>query len=259
MREMIPVEEALRIVAAAAGTARPRRERVSLAAALDRVLAEDVVLDHDAPPFDRSAMDGYAVRSADVRPDALPRRLEVVAHVMAGASAGRALAAGEAMAIMTGAPMPEGADLVIPIEWTADLDAARGRETRVRIDRTAAAGANIGRRAEQARAGDVVATAGCRISPALVGALAAAGRSAVDVSVPPHVEIVATGDELVAARPTPGADADPGQQRPRPAGADARGGRAGRLRRSRAATTRRRCAPRSAPRSAPTSCSSRAA
>ena len=198
MRAMISVEEALRIVGLAAGSPRARGERVDVAAALGRVLTEDVRLDLDMPPFDRSAMDGYAVRAADVRADALPRRLRVVAHVLAGGAATRALAEGEAMAIMTGAPLPDGADLVIPIEWTSEPDAIRGQETRVRIDHTAPSGSHVARRGEQARAGESVAHAGLRISPALVGAMAAAGRSTVEVAKAPSVEILATGDELVS-------------------------------------------------------------
>lgn len=204
MRAMISVEEALQIVGLAAGAPRARGERVALCDALGRVLAEDVRLDLDMPPFDRSAMDGYAVRAADVRADALPRRLPVVAHVLAGASSPRALAAGESMAIMTGAPVPDGADLVIPIEWTSDPDAKRGEETSVSIDRTAPAGSSIAHRGGQAREGEIVASAGCRISPALLGALAAAGRATLEVAAPPRVEILATGDELVPLGHRPG-------------------------------------------------------
>jgi molybdopterin molybdotransferase len=108
------------------------------------------------------------------------------------------------MAIMTGAPVPEGADLVIPIEWTSGSDAPRGEETRVSIDRTAPAGSNIARRGGQAREGDVVAKAGSRVTPALIGALAAAGRATIDVAAPPRVEILATGDELVPMGTRPG-------------------------------------------------------
>ena len=204
MRAMISVEEALRVVGVAAGSPRARRERVPLAFALSRVLAEDICVDHDAPPFDRATMDGYAVRASDVGPAALPRQLAVVAHVTAGMSPSRAVAAGEAMAIMTGAPLPPGCDLVIPIEWTSDLDQPRGRETRVRIDRTAPAGSNLGRRGDQAREGEIVVRAGTRVSPAVIGVLAVAGRVTVDVAPPPLIEIVATGDEIVPAEERPG-------------------------------------------------------
>ncbi len=204
MRAMISVEEALRAVAAAAGSPRVRREAVALPHALGRVLADDVLVDADAPPFDRATMDGYAVRVSDVGPAALPRPLSVVAHVAAGATSSRGIATGEAIAIMTGAPIPPGADLVIPVEWTSDPDAPRGRETRVRIDKTAPPWANIARRAEQVREGDVVLRAGTRLSPAAIGVLAVTGCTTVEVALPPTVEILSTGDEIVPADRRPG-------------------------------------------------------
>lgn len=204
MRAMITVEEALRIVGSATARSRPRGEVVAIADALGRVLASDVRMDHDAPPFHRASMDGYAVRAADVEPSSLPRHLPVVAHVTAGTSAPRALAAGEAMAVMTGAPLPADADTVIPIEWTSEPDAPRGRETRTRIDRSAPVGSNVSRRGESAHEGEVVAAAASPVTPALVGVLAAAGRTRVEVAVPARVGILATGDELVVAQRRPG-------------------------------------------------------
>ena len=199
---MIPLEQALAIVNRAAGAPRARRERVSLAAALGRVLADDVSIDHDVPAFDRSTMDGFALRAADVATAGAV--LPVVARVLAGASPPSALAAGTAVAIMTGAPIPSGADAVVPVEVTEPADGARGAERTVRFLAPASAGANLSRRAEQVRGGDVVLRAGARVRPATIGVLATTGTTEVSVAARPSVSIVATGDEIVAAASRPG-------------------------------------------------------
>src|SRR5919205_106379 len=115
---MIPVNEAVRIVVEKAEPL--AAERVALDEALGRVLAEDVFADTDLPPFDRAQMDGYAVRSADLAET--PARLRVVGEAAAGAGWRGTLGAGEAVRIMTGAPLPEGADSVQQVELTRELD-----------------------------------------------------------------------------------------------------------------------------------------
>ncbi|MCC7138851.1 MAG: molybdopterin molybdotransferase MoeA [Planctomycetes bacterium] len=200
---MLRVEEALARVAAAAGAPSRRVERVALPDALGRVLAADVAIDHDVPPFPRAMMDGFAVRAADVLgPTA---ELAVVGRVLAGASFPRALAPGEAVAIMTGAPVPDGADAVVPVERSVPAAGPRGAETRVRLEGPARAGHHVARRAEQVAQGAVVARAGVTLSPARLGVLAAAGCASVPVAAAPRVAVVCTGDELVpvASRPAP--------------------------------------------------------
>jgi molybdopterin molybdotransferase len=199
---VLTLEDALAIVARAAGAPRARREVVSLAAALGRVLAQDVAVDHDAPPFDRSTMDGFALRAADATEPGVV--LAVSARVVAGASPPSAVAPGGAVAITTGAPLPAGADAVVPVESTELVDGARGAERSVRLLAPVALGACIARRGEQVRAGDVVLSSGTRIGPAAIGVLAASGVTQVAVAARPRVAVVATGDEVVPAATRPG-------------------------------------------------------
>ncbi len=197
---MIPVEEALAIVLREA-TALPA-EDVPLEEALGRVLAEDVASDTDLPPFDRAAMDGYALRAADVA--GAPSALEVIGEVRAGQWPDLAVGPGQAVRIMTGAPVPPGADAVQQVERTQPLD-----EFRVTILSAVAAGANVAPRGSEARAGDVVLAGGRVIDPAAVAVLASAGRARVRVARRPRLAILVTGDEIVKVGQTPG----PGQIR----------------------------------------------
>ncbi|MGZ3425567.1 MAG: molybdopterin molybdotransferase MoeA, partial [Polyangia bacterium] len=176
-------------------------ERVAVAAALGRVLAEDVVAPHDVPPHDNSAMDGYAVRTADAVDGA---ELSVVGEIAAGQVATRALAAGEAYRIMTGAPIPPGADAVIMQEHCE-----RSGE-RVRLRRAVKLRDHIRDRGEDVRAGQVVLRRGVTLRAAELGALASARRAQVAVTRRPEVAILSTGDELRDAdQPlVPGAIAD---------------------------------------------------
>jgi molybdopterin molybdotransferase len=171
-------------------------EEVELAGAAGRFLAEDARALVDLPPFPSSAMDGFAVRSADT-----PGRLPVVARIAAGTPAPRPLVSGEAMGIATGGVVPEGADAVIPIEYVVEND------NEVEISEVVAELANVRPRGGDVRAGDVVVTAGTRLGPAQIGALGAAGIASVVCGGPPRVAIVATGTEL---RP-PGSALEPGQ------------------------------------------------
>lgn len=167
----------------------PHTEQVSLDAAAGRVLAADVAARVPNPAFANSAMDGYAVRAADLA--TLPVRLRVVADIPAGSGADPVLDPGECARIMTGAPLPTSADTVVPVE---DTD---GRTEWVEV-RAAEAGRHVRHAGEDYPAGQVVATAGLRITPGVLGAIAAAGATTVIVRQPPTVAVCATGDELVA-------------------------------------------------------------
>ncbi len=173
-----------------------------LASALGLVLAEDIASDIDMPPYDKAMMDGYAVRSADVAEDGA--ELNIIEEVTAGRVPRKALGPGQATRIMTGAPIPEGADAVVMVERTRILD-----ERRVRIEEGAAPGRNVLRRAQEMRVGDVVLRAGSRLRPQEIGVLALVGRSAVQVRPAPRVAVLPTGDEIVEPDQKPG----PGQIR----------------------------------------------
>lgn len=171
-------------------------EPVRLLDALGRTLAEDITAGEDIPPFDNSAMDGYAVRAADVAqaaPDT-PVALEIIASLAAGEAACEAVRAQTAIRIMTGAPLPPGADAVVPFEQT---DEGSGESSHVRIMRSVRPGANVRQAAEDVRRGEVVLQRGTLLRPAEIGLLASLGRPWVQVTRRPRVAVIATGDELV--------------------------------------------------------------
>jgi molybdopterin molybdotransferase len=192
---MPSVEEALELVRAAVGVRRAAVERVPLEAALGRVLAEDVAMDHDVPPFRRATMDGFAVTD-DGRPGT---RYAVVGRVRAGESTARPVGAGEAVRVMTGAPVPPGTARVLPFEWTREKD-----EREMEVERRPGADPNVVEPGAHVRAGSVVLRAGTRIGPGTVGVLATAGRAEVPVARRPRVAVLGTGDELVAVGARPG-------------------------------------------------------
>lgn len=167
------------------------------------ILAERVVADIDLPMFDNSSMDGYAVRLADVAgaTEADPVQLPVVGDIAAGSRPTYTVQPGLSVRIMTGAPVPPGAEAVVPVEWTD------GGIASVSISRPAGDGANVRRRGEDVRTGDVVLEAGTRLGPGQLGLLAAVGRDRVMVRPRPRVVILSTGSELVE----PGARTEPGQ------------------------------------------------
>jgi molybdenum cofactor synthesis domain-containing protein len=195
---MITVSEAVRIVVER--TAPLEVERVALAAALGRVLAADVAADTDLPPFDRAQMDGYAVRAADVTQ--APARLRVVGEAAAGRGWRGTLGAGEAVRIMTGAPMPAGADSVQQVELTRESD--EGSE--VEVERATVPGQFFVPRASEIRAGETVLRAGEEIGAARMAVLASFGRAEVAVRRRPRVAVLATGTELVPVEVRPGPD-----------------------------------------------------
>lgn len=209
---MLSVDEALALVLARAAP-RPAR-RVPLAAALGLVLAEEIATDLDSPPWDKSIVDGYAVRAADVT--GVPARLRVIDEVLAGDVPSRPLEPGEATRIMTGAPIPVGCDAVVMVEYTrpvaaeSDIRATTGgswgdRQTlgqaalgEVWIERGGAqAGQNILRRGCSMRAGDMVLSAGRVLRPVDLGLAAEAGRGELPVIDRPRVAVLSTGNELV--------------------------------------------------------------
>ena len=194
MPDLLTIEEAQAAILARARAL--ASETIAVGDADGRVLAEKARARVDLPAFASSAMDGYAVRAADV-----PGVLTVVGRVAAGRPVTRALGAGEAIAIATGGVVPDGADAVIPIEYVVEDD------NKVHAQASLAAGAHVRPRGDDVRAGDVVVPAGARLGPAQLGALAAAGADTVRVARRPHAVVIATGSELRE----PGAELAPGE------------------------------------------------
>jgi molybdopterin molybdotransferase len=172
-------------------------EAVPLEAARSRILRAEVVSDRDLPPFPRSAMDGFAVRSVDAV--SAGSRLRVTGEIRAGVWPERVVGAGEAMRIMTGAPVPEGADAVIQVERTKTSD------SEVTLEVAVAAGQNIVARGAEALAGAVLLQAGVRVGPAHLAVLASVGEIEPVVAKRPRVAVIITGDEVVDPRVRPGA------------------------------------------------------
>ena len=190
---MLSVEEALEQILS---RVRPLpTERVDVLASLGRVLAEPVRSTRVIPPWPNSSMDGYAVRATDTRPGAT---LAVVGRVAAGALPDRAVGAGEAMRIFTGAPLPDGADAVVPQE---EVDAA---ETRVTLHGATERGAYVRPAGEDVRMGDLVLEPGTLLGAAEIGLLASLGRNQVEVSRRPRVAVLSTGSELADLGTEPG-------------------------------------------------------
>ncbi len=191
-RKTIPFEDALRIVCEAA---RPldRTVQVGLPEAAGRVLAADLVAERDVPPFDRAAMDGYAVVASDTfgagRQD--PARLRCIESVHTGMVAAHRLGAGECIQIATGAPLPDGADAVVMVEETA-RDGAE-----VRVFAPVHPRQHVGRRAADIEAGQTLLRAGDLLTPSRVGSIAALGMADVTVYDRPRVGLVSTGNEIV--------------------------------------------------------------
>ncbi len=195
---MIPVSEAIAIVVEKAEPSGV--ERVPLDEAVGRVLAEDVHADTDLPPFDRAQMDGYAVRSEDL--SETPARLRVVGEAAAGSGWRGTLGAGEAVRIMTGAPMPAGADSVQQVELTRELEDG----ALVEVERATTPGQFYVPRASEIGEGVRVLEAGEEVNAARAAVLASFGYALVPVSRRPRVAVLATGTELVPVGEKPGED-----------------------------------------------------
>lgn len=193
---MIPVSKALKLIdenVLPLGT-----ERAEISNSLGRILAEDIVADMDLPPFDRSQMDGYAVRSRDTR--GVPVNLQIVGESAAGRGWHKELKRGEAVRIMTGAPVPAGADAVQKIELTKEYDSIVSL-----IDRVPK-GQYIVRKGHEIKSGEIVLAAGRRITAEMIATPAAFGYSRIKVSKQPMVTIVPTGSEIVEISKRPKRD-----------------------------------------------------
>jgi molybdenum cofactor synthesis domain-containing protein len=194
---MISVAEAIQIVKKQ--TRRLPSESVSLELARGRFLTQDVVADSDLPPFDRSQMDGYAIRASDV--ESVPARLKIVGESAAGHGWHNELKAGEAVRIMTGAPVPSGADSVQQVELTREIGTDE-----VEIVEPVTTGRSIVRRGNEIKAGEKVLNAGEQIGTAAMAVLGSFGYAQVTVGRQPRVAVLATGSELVAVNQKPGKD-----------------------------------------------------
>jgi molybdopterin molybdotransferase len=207
---VLSFEEARRIVEEHADRVRPKIidahavETLDLLAARGRVLAEALVADRDFPPFRRATRDGYAVRALDV--EKVPARLNVIGQIKAGDSGeGFKVGAGQAVSIMTGAPLPAGADAVVMVEYTAlsgtQVEVQRGV---VEVQRGVKSGENFVPRAAEARAGQVLVEPGQRLDHSLIAIAAAVGKSRVQVFRKPRIAVLSTGDEVVEIDSSPG-------------------------------------------------------
>lgn len=199
----IPLDDAIALVI---GAARPleRTVRAPLAEAAGRVLAADVVAGADVPPFDRAAMDGFAVIADDTSGAAResPRTLRRIETVHTGSVPTRRVGRGECVQIATGAPLPAGADAVVMVERTDG-----GAHGAVGVHAPVRSGQHVGRRAADIAAGDVAVPRGDLLTPSRLGAIAALGVAEVEVFDRPAAAILSTGDEIVA----PGRPLGPGQ------------------------------------------------
>ena len=191
--------DARRVVEEQARTLRAgQTESVPLLRSRGRVLAEGISADRDFPPFPRATRDGYALRSADVA--SVPATLKVIGEVRAGTSMAESITGGEAAEIMTGAPVPTGADAVVMVEYTVRQGAS------VEVQRSVAAGENVVPTGSEARAGQLLLCQGTRMGFAQIAVAAGVGYAQVKVHKAPRVGILSTGDELVDV------EADPGPQ-----------------------------------------------
>ncbi|MEA2536851.1 MAG: molybdopterin molybdotransferase, partial [Chloroflexota bacterium] len=208
---LLSVETARERVLAALGGSLPA-ETLGPEAALGQVLAAPVVATTDLPPWDNSAMDGYAVRAEDVAGAAedRPIRLRVVGEAPAGGRADRVVEPGTAIRIATGAPLPDGANSVVPVELTTPLDAEgaplgpRGRDATGPLPAACAIhlavepGNAVRRRGEDVRAGATVLEADTAVTPAAVGLIAGSGVDRVEAHRRPRIAVLATGNEVRA-------------------------------------------------------------
>jgi molybdopterin molybdotransferase len=177
-------------------------ESVELAKASGRMLAEDIIATHDVPPFDRASMDGYALQgnATDGAGDYNPLEFRLLGESMPGNAFAGKLETGTAIRIMTGAPVPLGADAVVPAEYATESNGV------VRITTSVSPGKHIGRIGEDVQAGSVILNAGRRLRPQDLGVLASVGVPRVTVTQRPAVRVIITGDELVLPGDPLGAD-----------------------------------------------------
>jgi molybdopterin molybdotransferase len=198
---MIKVEEGLKIVLNSIkrliGT-----EVILLTNGQERILAADICADSAMPEFDNSAMDGYALRASDTKGASRdrPRALEVIEDLRAGYVSKRTLKGGQAIRIMTGAPIPKGSDSVIMVEDTKKIKNQKSKiknKEFVRIFKEVKPGENVRKAGEDIKKGETVIKKGARLRPSHIGILASLGRSRIKVALRPKVAILATGDEVI--------------------------------------------------------------
>lgn len=197
---VLSFEEARRLVEEQAASIQASgTESVELSDTAGRVLAETLKADRDIPPFPRSTRDGYAVRSADLVQ--LPSALELIGEIKAGATLEQipaSLGMGQTVSIMTGAPVPSGADAVVMVEYSSQ------QGNRIKLTRTVASGENIVPRGAEAREGHVLVGRGTRLNDAAIALAASAGKSRLQVVRRPRVAVLTTGDEIVNVDAVPG-------------------------------------------------------
>jgi molybdopterin molybdotransferase len=197
---VLSFEDARRAVEAQAALVLvPETESVQLLAAAGRVLAESVLADRNLPPFPRSTRDGYAVRSADLA--RLPVTLDMIGEIKAGETLDRIpanIGNGQVASIMTGAPVPDGADAVVMVEYSSQ------HGQRVEVTRSVVPGENIVSRGAEARQGSLLLDRGLRLTEAAIALAASAGQSRLRVYKRPRVAVLTTGDEIVEVGATPG-------------------------------------------------------
>jgi molybdenum cofactor synthesis domain-containing protein len=203
IRETIPLDEA-RALLVEASIPIERTERIAISQAHGRVIARAAVSSVDVPPFDRAAMDGYAVIAADTfgASSFEPKALACIATVFTGQVARERISRGTCIQIATGAPLPDGADAVVMVEETE-----KGSGGEVRIQTPVYPRQHVGRRGADIAAGQTLFSTGDVLTPSRIGALAAMGLTEVDVFARPRVAILSTGNEIVA----PGEPLGPGQ------------------------------------------------
>jgi molybdopterin molybdotransferase len=193
---VLPFEEAYELIQRYCQDLQPvGTEDVALLQSIGRVLAEPVLADRDFPPFPRATRDGFAVRCADVK--SVPAVLRMVGQVKAGSNFPRLLSAGEAVEIMTGAPVPSGSDAVVMVEYTARRDAS------VEIQRACTAGENLVPTGSEVSAGKEMLPRGTRLKFTHVAVASAVGKASLHVYKKPQVAILSTGDELVELEEKP--------------------------------------------------------
>ncbi len=189
--DLISVERAIQIIDSTPITL--QSSQTAMEGSYGCRLARDLRSDRDYPPFDKSQMDGFAIRAADAS-----SRLKVVGEIAAGGLSDRAIGTGEAIAIMTGAPVPAGADAIVPVEHT------RREGEFVRIEKPVKPGQSIAKRGNDCVAGEVVLKAGIRMAGAQIAVAASIGATEVSIYPPSRVAVLSTGDEIVPIDQTPG-------------------------------------------------------
>jgi len=197
---VLSFEDARRVVEThARSISTPLTELVDLLASGGRVLAEPIVADRDIPPFPRSTRDGYALRAADLSP--LPATLAVIAEIKAGEAVEAipaSIAPGQSAAIMTGAPVPPGADAVVMVEYTSRIGSD------VQVTKGVSPGENVVPRGAEATQGSTLLIPGTRLRESAIAVAASVGKSQLRAYIRPHVAVLTTGDEIVGLDQTPG-------------------------------------------------------